>query len=81
MGFGNSRSSPKGPFPALSCSLAPCPPRLSGLSGLEKQLYGFLLKLKESKESEEKQGHPDGYEQQLDLMISLLESKQEGRQV
>jgi len=61
-------------------------PKLSSLSGLEKQLYGSFLRLKESisivcEESEEKQGPLDGYEQQVDLMISLLGSKLEGRQV
>jgi len=58
---------------------------LSGLSGQELKLfYSTLLKLKKSigyEESEEEQGPPEGFEQQFDSLISLLESKLEGHQV
>ena len=54
--------------------------KLSGPSGLELQLaYNSLLKLKKSivyEESEE-----EGFEQQVDTMLSLLGSKVEGPQV
>jgi hypothetical protein len=59
--------------------------KLSGLSGLELQLaYNSLLKLKKSivyEESEEEEGPPEGFEQQIDTMLSLLGPKLEGPQV
>ena len=58
--------------------------KLSGFSGLELQLaYNSLLKLKKSivYESEEEECPPEGFEQQVDTMLSLLGSKLEGPQV
>ena len=59
--------------------------KLTGFSGLELQLaYNSLLKLKKSivyEESEEEECPPEGFEQQVDTMLSLLESKLEGPQV
>ena len=63
--------------------------KLSGLSGLELQLaYSSLLKLKktivyeEEEEEEDPNGPaPEGFEQQVDTMLSLLGSKLEGPQV
>ena len=59
--------------------------KLSGLSGLKMQLaYNSLLELKKSivyEESEEEEGPPEGFEQQVDTILSLLGSKLEGLQV
>ena len=58
--------------------------KLSGLSGLELQLaYNSLLKLKKSivYEEAEEEGPPEGFEQQVDTMLSLLGSKLEGPRV
>jgi hypothetical protein len=63
--------------------------KLSGLSGLELQVaYNSLLKLKktivyeESEEEKDPSGSaPEGFEQQVDTMLSLLGSKLEGPQV
>ena len=56
--------------------------KLTGFSGLELQLaYNSLLKLKKSIVYEEEECPPEGFEQQVDTMLSLLESKLEGPQV
>jgi hypothetical protein len=60
--------------------------KLSGLSGLKFQLtYNSLLKLKKSivyEESEEEEEGPlEGFEQQVDMMLSLLGLKLEGHLV
>lgn len=63
--------------------------KLSGLSGLELQLaYNSLLKLKSTIVYEESEEEADpnelaseGFEQQVDTMLSLLGSKLEGPQV
>lgn len=63
--------------------------KLSGLSGLELQLaFNSLLKLKEtivyekSEEEEDPNGPaPEGFEQEIDVMLSLLGWKLDGLQV
>ena len=64
--------------------------KLSGLSGLELKLaYCSLFKLKESiayEESEDSEADlnepaPEGFEQQIDTMLSQLRSKLVGPQV
>jgi hypothetical protein len=66
----------------------PKPPgkqKLSGLNGSELQLaYNHLLMLKRTikhKKPEENEPAPEGFEQQVDTMLSLLPSKLEGPQV
>ena len=68
--------------------MSPKKRKLSGLSGLELQVaYSSLLKLKktivyEVSEEEDPNGPaPEGFEQQVDTMLSLLGSKLEGPQV
>jgi hypothetical protein len=56
--------------------------KLTGLSGLELQLAYNSLKLKKTivyEESEEEEGPLEGFEEQVDTMLSLLGSKLEGQ--
>ncbi|KAG2072105.1 hypothetical protein BDR04DRAFT_1117313 [Suillus decipiens] len=56
--------------------------KLSCLSGFElRQAYNSLIKLKQTavyEASEEKDPDEEGFEEQIDTLISLLESKLEG---
>lgn len=69
-------------YPTFTVLMPPKKCKLSGLSRFElRQAYNSLIKLKQTavhETSDEEDPGEEGFEEQIDTMISLLESKLEG---